>query len=114
MRVSSLCRFLPEDIVKHILSFDPMIAIRRGNIHFIHKLDKTLYQDAFHLLVKKSLIREGRTTRYNNEVSTWCCVRLNFYNQFYMNYSSNNSGILCTISIWGRGGEFRQTKFVMQ
>jgi hypothetical protein len=113
MRVASLCRILPEDVVRHILSFDPMIAIRRGNIHFIHKLDRSLYEDAFHLLVKKSLVREGRTIRYNNEISTWCSVRLKFYNQFYISYASNNNGVIFKICIWGKKGAFRQTIFAM-
>lgn len=117
MNLDYLTKFLPEDIVRYVLSFDDRIVIRKRNLHIIHKINKELYKDAYDVLLKKSLVKEGRTTVYNDEKQTWCSVRLWNYKKPYLNayisYSSSNSGCLFKFDIWAKGGLYRETKFIM-
>ena len=63
MHIHTLTKYLPEDIIRHILSFDDRIVLRKGdgNLIFIHKINKELYKDSYAELLKKRLIKEGRT-----------------------------------------------------
>lgn len=103
MKLSYLCNYLPEDIVRYILGFDKTIAIRRGNIKFIHELDKQLYSESYKLLMKKPLPTLGRTTKNKNKTYTWCNVklRLDSYGEHYIDYSSGPGGVTCTLAFWG-------------
>jgi len=103
MKISSLSRHLPEDIVRYILDFDKNIVIRHGNIKIIHELDKQLYGESYRLLVKKPLPIQGRITRHMNKIYTWCTVklRLDNYGEHYIDYSSGPTGVTCTLAFWG-------------
>jgi hypothetical protein len=103
MKLSSLCKYLPEDVVRYILNFDKNIVIRHGMIKFIHKLDKQLYSESYKLLMKKPLPILGRTTFYNNKIHTWCTVklRLDSSGEHYIDYSSNPDRVMVTTTFWG-------------
>jgi hypothetical protein len=117
MKIHSLTKYLPEDIVKHIISFTRNIVVRRGVIHIIDKINKELYKDSYSLLEKKPLITETRTTHYNSETYTWCTVRLwNYKNPHitpYVTYSSKNDEFIYKFNIWAKGGLYRETTFIM-
>ena len=119
MHIYSLTEYLPEDIIRHILSFDDRIVLRKGdgNLIFINKINKELYKESYAALLKKHLIKEGRTTVYNNEKYTWCSVRLWNYNKPYLNpyisYSSKNYEFIFKFNMWANKGEYRETTFFM-
>ena len=115
MNLSCLCNCLPEDVVRYILQFDNRIVIRKDVVYFIHKLNKIFYKDSFKLLLEKPLPSDGRTTIYNNELFTWCIVRLKLDGSYrhYISYSSNSKEIVCTLNFWGKHGVFRQTKYII-
>jgi hypothetical protein len=117
MNLYCLTKYLPEDVVRHILSFDDRIVVRRGNIHIIHKLNKELYKESHRLLLKRPLIKEGRTTVYNGKKSTWCTISLRNYLKPslnpYISYSSNEEKFEFSFDMWAKGGKYRKTTFVM-
>jgi|UniRef100_A0A6C0DBA6 hypothetical protein len=119
MNIYSLTKYLPEDIVRHVLSFDDRIVLRKGdgNLIFINKINKELYKDSYSSLLKKPLVKEGRTTTYNNEKYTWCSVRLwNYKNQYlnpYISYSSKNNEYIFKFNVWAKGGLYRESSFIM-
>jgi hypothetical protein len=117
MILDSLTKYLPEEIVKHILSFDDRIVVRKGNLHIIHKINKELYKTAYDVLLKKPLRIDGRTTVYNNEVYTWCSVRLwNYKHPFlqpYISYSSKKNEYIFKFNVWAKDGLYRESTFVM-
>ena len=114
LKLSSLCNKLPEDVVRYILSFDGNIIVRNETLFFIHKLDKNVYKKSYEMLLKKPLVVEGRTVRHNNEISTWCCVRLKLNSKckHYLSYSSNKKEVKCTLCFWGEKGRFKQYNYV--
>ena len=117
MNIYCLTKYLPEEIVRHILSFDDRIVLRKGNLIFIHKINKELYKDSYSSLLKKRLIKEGRTTTYNNEKYTWCTVRLwnckKPYLNPYISYRSKNNEFIFKFNMWANKGEYRETTFIM-
>jgi hypothetical protein len=117
MKLDCLTKLLPEDCVKYILSFDKNIVVRRGNIHFINKINQDLYKESYNLLLKRPKIAEGRTTVYNNEKSTWCTVALRNYKTPHLNpyisYSSNKTKFEFSFDMWAKNGAYRKTTFVM-
>ena len=117
MNLYCLTKYLPEDVVRHVLSFDDRIVIRKRNLHIIHKINKELYKDAYDVLLKKSLVTESRTTQYNGDIYTWCTVRLwNYKNPYlnpYISYSLKNNELTFRLNIWGNGGLYREFVFTM-
>jgi hypothetical protein len=117
MNLYCITKYLPEDVVRHVLSFDDRIVIRKGNLHIIHKINKELYKDAYDVLLKKSLVTESRTTHYNGEKQTWCTVRLWNYKKPYLNpyisYIFKNNELTFRLNIWGNGGLYREFVFTM-
>jgi len=103
--------------VRIILSFDERIVVRRNNIHIIHKLNKELYKESCRLLLKRPVIKEGRTTVYNNKKSTWCTISLRSYLcphlNPYISYSSNEEKFEFSFDMWAKNGKYRKTTFVM-
>jgi hypothetical protein len=104
MNLLSLCKHLPEDIVKYILSYDKNIVIRHGIIKIINKLNKQLYEKSYKLLMKKPLPIMGRTTINNNIIYTWCTVKLRLDNlgEHYIDYSCNSDMVMVTTAFWGK------------
>jgi hypothetical protein len=117
MKLDCLTKYLPEEIVRIILSFDERIVVRRGNIHIIHRLNNELYKELRRLLLKRPLITEGRTTVYNGKKSTWCSIRLWSYLRPHLNpyisYSSNEEKFEFSFDMWAKNGVYRKTPFVM-
>jgi hypothetical protein len=117
MNLYCLTKHLPEDVVRHILSFDDRIVVRRGNIHIIHRLNKELYKESCRLLLKRPVIKEGRTTVYNGKKSTWCTIPLRSYLRPHLNpyiaYSSNEEKFEFSFDMWAKDGKYRKTTFVM-
>uniref|UniRef100_A0A6C0DQM5 Uncharacterized protein n=1 Tax=viral metagenome TaxID=1070528 RepID=A0A6C0DQM5_9ZZZZ len=107
MLLSSLCNYLPQDIVQYVLEFDKNIVVRNGIIKIINKLDKQLYSESFNVLIKKPLPILGRTNRIMNKIYTWCTVklRLDRHGEHYIDYSSGPTGVKCTLTFWGGTGD---------
>jgi hypothetical protein len=117
MKLDCLTKYLPEEIVRIILSFDERIVVRRGNIHIINKINKEFYKESIRILLKRRLITEGRTTLYNGKKSTWCSIRLWSYSRQHLNpyisYSSNEEKLEFSFDMWAKNGVYRKTTFVM-
>lgn len=123
MLVESLTHRLPTEIVRHILSFDDRIAIRRnGMIRIVKNIDTEKYNNIIQLLLKKRTITCGRTTAFNGEITTWCtvCLRDDHVGLYYLDYRSDNKGITIRLNIWRKrdslGKEpnrFVQTEFII-
>jgi hypothetical protein len=117
MKLDCLTKYFPEDIVRYILTFDDRIVIRKGVIHIINKINKDLYKESYSLLLRRPLIKEGRTTVYRGEKSTWCTISLRNYLKPHLNpyisYSSNATNFNFSFDMWAKGGKYRKTTFVM-
>jgi len=117
MNIYFLTKYLPEECVRYILSFDKNIIVRNGNIHIIHKLNQELYKESYRLLIKRPQIKEGRTTVYNNKKSTWCTIPLRNYEKPHLNpyiaYSSNEERVDYSFDMWAKNGVYRKTTFSM-
>jgi len=117
MKLDCLTKYLPEEIVRIILSFDERIVVRRNNIHIINKLNKDLYKESRQLLLKRPLIKEGRTTVYNGKKSTWCTIPLRNYLKPslnpYISYSSNEEKFEFSFDMWAKDGKYRKTTFAI-
>lgn len=117
MNLDCLTKYLPEEIVRFILSFDDRIVVRRGNIHIIHKINQELYKESYRLLLKRPIIKEGRTTVYRGKKSTWCTISLKSYLHPHLNpyiaYSSNEEKFEFSFDMWAKDGKYRKTTFVM-
>ena len=116
MHIHSLTKHLPEEIVRHILSFDDRIVLRKRILHIIHKINKDLYKNSYDILLKKPTIKEGRTTVYNNDKHTWCTMRL-WNNKRpnldpYISYSSKKNEFKFKFNIWTKG-DYRECIFYM-
>ena len=125
MKLSSLCKYLPEDTVRYILEFDRNIVINNGIIKIMHNLDKQLYSESYRLLMKKPLPMLGRTTKHQNKTYTWCSVKLRMdrYGEHYIDYSSGPDRLTCTLAFWGGTDSaskingvrrYERTVFIMQ
>lgn len=117
MKLNCLTKYLPEEIVRYVLTFDDRIVVRHGNIHIIYKINKEIYKESYQLLLQRPLIKEGRTSVYHGKKSTWCTIPLWNYSKPqlnpYITYSSNENKFEYSFDMWAKGGKYRKTIFVM-
>jgi len=123
MLVESLTHHLPTEIVRHILSFDDRIAIRRnGMIRIVKKIDTEKYKNIIQRLMKRPPVSCSRTTTFNGETTTWCnvCVRDDLVGLHYLDCRSDNKGITIRLSMWRKRyslgkepNKFTQTEFII-
>ena len=114
MKIKELAKYLPIEIVKYIISFDSSIVIRREKLYFIKNINKELYEESYKVLLKKPIIKESRTTTFNNQKETYATIRLkNPDIAIYISYSSKKNEYKFSFDLWSKNGIYRKYEYLM-